>query len=87
MSRVCGYGEVMKFRIQRRFDPKVSLADGPQSGGDGPISSRKRKGQLTVGGRIVMGLFFSVSLAVRMGTASPRRCPVQSWFGPRNGLG
>ena len=58
----------MKFRIQRRFDPKVSLADAPQSGGDGPISSRKRKGQLTVGGRIVMGLFFSVFLAVGLGT-------------------
>src|SRR5690349_20010392 len=58
----------MKFRIQRRFGPRVSLSDAPQSSGGGAISSRKRKGQLTVGGRIALGLFFSVFLAVGLGT-------------------
>jgi len=57
----------MKFRIQHRFGPKVGLSDGSSSGGSGPISTRKKKGQLTTGGRIALGLFFAVFLAVGLG--------------------
>ncbi|MGC4072836.1 MAG: DUF3592 domain-containing protein [Nibricoccus sp.] len=56
----------MKFRIQRRGSPKIGLSDAKSAGG-GAISSRKKPGQLTRGGRIALGLFFSVFLAVGAG--------------------
>jgi hypothetical protein len=60
------YGAGMKFRMKRRVSPTDDRSVAQSTGG-GAISSRKKKGQLTVGGRIALGLFFSVFLATGLG--------------------
>jgi hypothetical protein len=67
----------MKFRGKRPFNPKVLLADASRAAGDGPISSRRKKGEMTRGARWVVGLFFGMFLAV--GLAATYAFAVRPW--------
>lgn len=67
----------MKFRMKRRAD---STADDQAVGrGEegGAISGRKKKGRLTTGGRIALGLFFSVFLT--FGVVATYSFAVKPW--------
>ncbi|ATC63972.1 hypothetical protein CMV30_08430 [Nibricoccus aquaticus] len=56
----------MKLRVKGQPGPPA-VEDATRSAGDGPISSRRRKGKLTTAGRWVLGLFFTVFLAFGVG--------------------
>ena len=66
----------MKFRMKRRGSPTTDRKDERDTEG-GAISGRKKKGQLTTVGRIVLGMFFSIFLLA--GVAATYALGVKPW--------
>jgi hypothetical protein len=69
----------MKFGMKRPSNPKAVGPDAARAPGDGPISSRRKKGELGVVGRWLLGLFFSVFLTV--GVLATYSFSLKPWLG------
>jgi hypothetical protein len=70
----------MKFRVQRRVTAESDpIAEASRASSERPISSRRKKGELTAGGRLLLGLFFSVFLLV--GVWATYSFALKPWLG------
>ncbi len=69
----------MKFGMKRPFSPQSVVTDASRAPGDAPISSRRKKGELGVAGRWLLGLFFGVFLVV--GVLATYSLALKPWLG------